>query len=290
MPTSESISTARACACARVMPRWISRGSVSWRPTVSTGFSEVIGSWKIMPISRPRTLRISSSGSARRFRPLKRISPSTMRPAGADTSRITESALTDLPQPDSPTSATVSPLRTFHDTPSTARTTPALVWNWVRRPRTSRRTSMSGGESTTPPATVSGSAAGPAPRRPAGRCGTCRSPASGPIRARAGTSPRAARAEPWVQVSGVTRPPACFWMRSSPTAEAAARASSTSPSSRSRRSLVECAQTPARQSACSSSRTDSALAAIGAGLLAARTCSVRPSRCWTWWPISWAST
>jgi hypothetical protein len=41
---------------------------------------------------------------------LKRISPSTMRPAGAATSRITESALTDLPQPDSPTRATVSPL------------------------------------------------------------------------------------------------------------------------------------------------------------------------------------
>ena len=49
-----------------------------------------------------------------------------------------------------------------------------------------------GGESTTPPATVSGSAAEPDSRRPAGRCGTYRNPASGPTRAHAGTSPRAA--------------------------------------------------------------------------------------------------
>ncbi len=128
MPTRESSSTARAWDWALVMARCVSTVSVSWRPMVSTGLSEVIGSWKIMPISRPRTRRISSSDRARRLRPLKRISPATMRPAGADTRRITESALTDLPQPDSPTRATVSPLRTSHDTPSTARITPADVW------------------------------------------------------------------------------------------------------------------------------------------------------------------
>ena len=94
---------------------------------VSTGFSEVIGSWKIMPISRPRMRRISSSLSVRRSRPLKRIWPPTIRPAGGATSRMMLSAETDLPHPDSPTSATVSPSATSHDTPSTARTTPPRV-------------------------------------------------------------------------------------------------------------------------------------------------------------------
>src|SRR5919108_2448861 len=66
------------------------------------------------------------------------ISPASMRPAGSATRRMIESADTDLPQPDSPTSATVSPSCTSQDTPSTARTTPADVWNVVRRSLTSR--------------------------------------------------------------------------------------------------------------------------------------------------------
>ena len=35
-------------------------GSETCLPMVSTGLSEVIGSWKIMPIWAPRTWRISS--------------------------------------------------------------------------------------------------------------------------------------------------------------------------------------------------------------------------------------
>src|SRR6266498_605764 len=139
-PTSESSSTARARDWEAVMPRWISTVSVSWRPTDSTGLSDVIGSWKIMPMSLPRIRRISSSERARRSRPLKTMRPPTIRPAGAATRRITESALTDLPQPDSPTSATVSPARTSQDTPSTARTTAPEVVKWVWRSSTSRRT------------------------------------------------------------------------------------------------------------------------------------------------------
>ena len=54
MPTMpEQLDGARRGPRAGVMPRWISSPSVSCRPIVSTGFSEVIGSWKIMPISRP---------------------------------------------------------------------------------------------------------------------------------------------------------------------------------------------------------------------------------------------
>src|SRR5437879_8488174 len=50
-----------------------------------------------------------------------------------------ESAVTLLPHPDSPTSATVSPAPTEKETSSTARTTPARVANSVRRFLTSRR-------------------------------------------------------------------------------------------------------------------------------------------------------
>src|SRR5688500_5268276 len=100
---------------------------------LSTGLSEVIGSWKIMAISRPRTPRICSSESLSRSRPLKRIWPLSMRPAGSETRRMMESADTDLPQPDSPTSATVSPSCTSQVTPSTARTTPDDVRKVVRR-------------------------------------------------------------------------------------------------------------------------------------------------------------
>ena len=61
MPTSVSSSIARARAAASSMPRWMVSGSVICSPIFSTGLSEVIGSWKIMAMSRPRMRRISSS-------------------------------------------------------------------------------------------------------------------------------------------------------------------------------------------------------------------------------------
>ena len=82
---------------------------MSCMPIVNTGFSDVIGSWKIMQISSPRTSRIPSSSSFSRSRPLKRISPATIRPGGLGISRSTLSAVTLLPEPDSPTSPTTSP-------------------------------------------------------------------------------------------------------------------------------------------------------------------------------------
>ena len=50
-----------------------------------------------------------------------------MRPGGDAISRKIESEVTLLPQPDSPTIASVSPVYTENDTPSTARTTPSRV-------------------------------------------------------------------------------------------------------------------------------------------------------------------
>src|SRR5215475_14456595 len=65
------------------------------------------------------------------------MEPSTMRPGGCGMSRMIESAVTLLPQPDSPTTPSVSPLSMWKSTPSTARTTPSSVKKWVLSPRTS---------------------------------------------------------------------------------------------------------------------------------------------------------
>ena len=46
MPTRSSSSAARVCAARRSMPSCSFSTSQIWRPTVNTGLSEVIGSWK----------------------------------------------------------------------------------------------------------------------------------------------------------------------------------------------------------------------------------------------------
>ena len=51
------MSMTRSRASARPTPRWISSGSATCVPMVCTGFSDVIGSWKIMPMSPPRIPR-----------------------------------------------------------------------------------------------------------------------------------------------------------------------------------------------------------------------------------------
>src|SRR5262245_26973820 len=137
MPTRRSISIARALAAPRSSPRCNVSVSVIWRPTVSTGLSEVIGSWKIIEMSLPRMSRISRSDSSSRSRPWNRMRPATMRPGGDATSRNTESEVTLLPQPDSPTTASVSPCPTENETPSTARTMPSRVKKWVLSSSTS---------------------------------------------------------------------------------------------------------------------------------------------------------
>src|SRR4051812_36711449 len=52
-------------------------------------------------------------------------------------------AVTDLPQPDSPTMARTSPARSSNDTPSTARTTPSSVAKDTPRSSTVRSGSVS---------------------------------------------------------------------------------------------------------------------------------------------------
>ena len=139
MCTLRNISMARAMASRFDMPRCSTSASAICRPTVSTGFSEVIGSWKIIEMALPRTLRISGSASSSRLRPSNSMRPSAMRAGGIGSRRRIDIEVTLLPQPDSPTIASVSPGITSKLTPSTARTTPSRVWKCVFRFSTRRR-------------------------------------------------------------------------------------------------------------------------------------------------------
>ena len=140
MRTILSSSTARARAALVPSRWWIVSASMSWLSTVYTGSRHVAGSWKIMAISRPRIDRSWRSGSPTSWRPLNSIEPAAMRPVDSSRPRM-DSAVTLLPEPDSPTSATVSPRSMWNDTSLTASTSPRRVAKRVRRPRTSSTTS-----------------------------------------------------------------------------------------------------------------------------------------------------
>ena len=99
-----------------------------------TGLSEVIGSWKITPISLARSGRSCSLVSGTRSRPSQRMRPATIRPGGMAISFTTVSAVTVLPEPDSPTTPSVSPRSSERSTPSTACTMPSSVAKWVFKP------------------------------------------------------------------------------------------------------------------------------------------------------------
>jgi len=92
----------------------------------STGFSVIIGSWKIVAMRSPRSRRIASSDLARRFSPSSSTRPLTICPGGS-TSPMIEKPVTLLPEPDSPTRPSTFPASTLKLTSSTAFTTPALV-------------------------------------------------------------------------------------------------------------------------------------------------------------------
>ena len=117
--TWRSSSTARSRAAAGVSARWARSPSTICAPTRITGFSELIGSWKIMPMCRPWRRRQAAGASPRKPWPSKRPSPATQRtPAGS--SPAIASAVSDLPLPDSPTTASVCPRCRSKSTPSTS--------------------------------------------------------------------------------------------------------------------------------------------------------------------------
>ena len=107
-PTTSSSSTVRLRAAPLLMPSLCAiSASEIWTPTVSTGFSDVIGSWKIIAMSPPRISRSWRCESLSRSCPLKIASPFGIRADGL--SPRTESIETLLPEPDSPTTPSTSP-------------------------------------------------------------------------------------------------------------------------------------------------------------------------------------
>ncbi len=112
MRTRSISSTDLAFASLRDIPRCTTNISPSCWPTVRTGFSEESASWKIMAISWPRILRRSSGLSFSRSWSLKRISPPAIFPGGMSRMPMIAWAVTDLPEPDSPSTARVSPSAT----------------------------------------------------------------------------------------------------------------------------------------------------------------------------------
>jgi len=83
-------------------------------PTVILGLSDAYGSWKMICISL-RSARSERLSSVVTFLPSKETSPEV-----GSISRRIERPVVDLPQPDSPTSPSVSPGMTSNDTSSTA--------------------------------------------------------------------------------------------------------------------------------------------------------------------------
>ena len=122
MRTRSSMSMAVARAAPADRPRWRIRASPIWSPTVKLGLSEVIGSWKIMASRLPRRSCICRSGRPKSTRPSKVTEPDTRVPAFGS-NRMMESAVTLLPQPDSPTMPSVRPGASENDTPLTASVT-----------------------------------------------------------------------------------------------------------------------------------------------------------------------
>ena len=64
MPTRRSMSRVRSLASSLLTPVWTRSVSAIWWPTVNTGSSALIGSWKIMAMRRPRMARMVA-GAAR---------------------------------------------------------------------------------------------------------------------------------------------------------------------------------------------------------------------------------
>ncbi len=138
-PHRSSIATTSRRASAREETNpWIRSGWPTPCPTVMAGFSDALGSWKTIAISR-RSGRKPFSGRPTSSWPFQRTEPNV---AGTSPRIVRPSDV--LPEPDSPTRPKISPRRTSNETPSTARTvapedsSPAPTWKWVCRSRICR--------------------------------------------------------------------------------------------------------------------------------------------------------
>jgi hypothetical protein len=96
------------------------------RPMVISGLSADIGSWKIMAIDLPRRCRRLAGDMRSRSVPLNRISP-RVTPILRGSSPMMALAVTDLPDPDSPTMHRISPAIRSNETSSTAKRR-SILW------------------------------------------------------------------------------------------------------------------------------------------------------------------
>ncbi len=135
MWTRSSSSTTLALAALRETSMCSRTTSSIWWPIRSTGFSEVIGSWKTNEIWRPRTFRRRDPEAPSSSSPSKRTLPVTVAVFGRRP-RI-ESAVTLLPQPDSPTIPSTCLGSSVSDIRSTAWTVPSSVSKRTERSSTS---------------------------------------------------------------------------------------------------------------------------------------------------------
>ena len=140
IPTSPSSASARAQAARRPRRMCLTSGSQSCWPTLNTGLSELIGSWKTHAISLPRSACSSGILACSRSRPCHITRP--LRSALSGSRLSTDIAVTLLPEPDSPTSATVRFSGTSKLTPTflpaTTRPTACARWPWPMRKATLR--------------------------------------------------------------------------------------------------------------------------------------------------------
>src|SRR3982751_728669 len=136
MPTCVNSSIVRARAVFPLTPLCRERISPICASIVCSGLSEVIGSWKMIEMSLPRISRISCSDRSISSWPLKWMLPEGCEAFGYGNSLRIESALTDLPEPDSPTSARHSPRLIWNETLSTASVVTPPWWKATERSRT----------------------------------------------------------------------------------------------------------------------------------------------------------
>ena len=132
--TASSMASARSCASRRDTPACTRKASTICSPTVMTGFSENLGSCRIIEIRLPRSARRSASPARRRSTPSKESCRADMRPLRAKRPSRAR-PVCDFPDPDSPTIPNFS-RPSVKSTSRTATTAPRGVSNVTLSPST----------------------------------------------------------------------------------------------------------------------------------------------------------
>src|SRR5689334_12045316 len=139
MPTRASMSMARSRATFLFTPGWWTwYASTICDPTVKYGCMALSGSWKIIAILPPRSLRTCSSVAVTSSWSSSQISPVTLALLRVRCRPSSASDVTLLPEPDSPTMPSVWPFSSEKVEPVTAWTMPSSVSNRTLRSLTSR--------------------------------------------------------------------------------------------------------------------------------------------------------